>query len=264
MKREPCYAQGSFLSCSPGIRVATVLTIVMAQNVLASHIALQSRMANGVRIYVVIANLNEPVVSVRPVLAAGFDSASGTYTNESFAGMVRRAKPVAAINGTFFDKHTFKPVGSIVIDGKLVHDGDRGTAVCFLDEGRVDFRLVSGTLGSRLDWTGCRMVLCCGPTLLIGNQMRLHPRAEGFRDPHLYMRMNRSALGTTKPGKLVLVTTRTGVTLHQLATIMKSLGAVNAINLDGGASSALYYRGRIVTAPGRKLTNILCVYEARE
>ena len=40
---------------------------------------------------------------------------------------------------------------------------------------------------------------------------------------------------------------------------MKALGANNALNLDGGSSTAMYARGRFVSKPGRMLTNVLVV-----
>jgi exopolysaccharide biosynthesis protein len=38
---------------------------------------------------------------------------------------------------------------------------------------------------------------------------------------------------------------------------MEKLGAQQAMNLDGGASSGLYANGKMLTAPGRKLSNAL-------
>jgi hypothetical protein len=39
----------------------------------------------------------------------------------------------------------------------------------------------------------------------------------------------------------------------------KNLGLRDALNLDGGASTGLYYNGEYVTAPGRLLSNCLAV-----
>jgi len=36
---------------------------------------------------------------------------------------------------------------------------------------------------------------------------------------------------------------------------------VDAVNLDGGGSTCLYYRGAMVVAPGRRLSNLLTLYE---
>ena len=65
------------------------------------------------------------------------------------------------------------------------------------------------------------------------------------------------ALGVTPSNRLLLVSVRTPVTFSRLASIMKLLGAVDAVCLDGGTSSAMYYRGQILRHPGRMLTNVI-------
>ena len=47
----------------------------------------------------------------------------------------------------------------------------------------------------------------------------------------------------------------------QMADVMKALGAWNAMNLDGGASSGLWARGRYLTTPGRPISNALLVLD---
>jgi hypothetical protein len=55
-----------------------------------------------------------------------------------------------------------------------------------------------------------------------------------------------------------------GATLEELAVIMKRLGAVNALNLDGGGSSTMVVEGGIVNAPSdgreRAIADSLLVY----
>lgn len=43
--------------------------------------------------------------------------------------------------------------------------------------------------------------------------------------------------------------------VSDLASVMKALGATDALNLDGGGSSALWYNGAYVVGPGRPLPN---------
>ena len=45
----------------------------------------------------------------------------------------------------------------------------------------------------------------------------------------------------------------------QFAQVMQVLGAREAMNLDGGASSGLVYEGKYLTKPGRALSNALVV-----
>jgi exopolysaccharide biosynthesis protein len=40
---------------------------------------------------------------------------------------------------------------------------------------------------------------------------------------------------------------------------MKDLGAYNAMNLDGGASTSLYANGKFLATPTRKISNALMV-----
>jgi exopolysaccharide biosynthesis protein len=58
-----------------------------------------------------------------------------------------------------------------------------------------------------------------------------------------------------------------GLTLPELAALMVEVGACTALNLDGGGSSALWLRDRIVNRPSdgfeRKVVNHLGVVEVR-
>lgn len=63
----------------------------------------------------------------------------------------------------------------------------------------------------------------------------------------------RTAVGTLPDGKLLLVSTASA-TIQQLREMMLSLGCVDAINMDGGASTAMYYQGSYIRSPGRNLT----------
>jgi exopolysaccharide biosynthesis protein len=51
------------------------------------------------------------------------------------------------------------------------------------------------------------------------------------------------AVGLTSKNELLLVATRQPVTLARWARTLRALGARDALNLDGGASTGLFYRG---------------------
>jgi hypothetical protein len=69
-------------------------------------------------------------------------------------------------------------------------------------------------------------------------------------------------VGLTRYNRLVMVTVARPIYLRQLARLMRSLGCRNAIALDGGSSSAMFYRGRFAARPRRSLTNLLVVYDS--
>lgn len=65
----------------------------------------------------------------------------------------------------------------------------------------------------------------------------------------------RSGIGI-KSNKVYLVVAG-GATVIDLANIMESLGMEQAMNLDGGSSTALYYQGSYKVGPGRNLPNAI-------
>jgi len=102
-------------------------------------------------------------------------------------------------------------------------------------------------------------IITAGPRLLVDGNIEVDPLAEGFTEKKIVeYRAQRSALGLTEDNRMLMVTV-SNVTIYELAEIMKQLGAYQAMNLDGGASSGLYANGRLITAPGRKLSTFLTV-----
>lgn len=101
--------------------------------------------------------------------------------------------------------------------------------------------------------------LSAGPRLITNGKITVNPEAENYTIPKITEYATpRSAIGITKDNKLLLVTVQ-NATIKELATVMQKLGAYNAMNVDGGASSGLYYKGQMITTPGRELSNALIV-----
>jgi exopolysaccharide biosynthesis protein len=59
-------------------------------------------------------------------------------------------------------------------------------------------------------------------------------------------------------GNLILATVR-NASMTELASIAYHMHLVEAMNLDGGASSGLYYHGKYLLAPGRQVADALTV-----
>ena len=93
-------------------------------------------------------------------------------------------------------------------------------------------------------WEGTRQLVTGRETILSGGAVTISPRPAIADQLH-----PRSAIGTTADGSVVIATVdgrqspySTGVDLDELAQLMLSQGAVNAINLDGGGSTTLDVR----------------------
>jgi hypothetical protein len=90
-----------------------------------------------------------------------------------------------------------------------------------------------------------------GPLLLQNRQIVLDARTEQFSNAFAIEKASRSAIGQTADGNLLIAAVHTnldgtGATLTDIAQIMQQLGAVNALNLDGGSSTTLYLGGQLL------------------
>lgn len=184
----------------------------------------------------------------------------GVGHRDSWSGMIHRTRPVAAVTGTYFDTHTSLPIGLIRVGGKTVYRGGIGTAFAVRNGKGARIQTCKPGVGYR--FAGYDTVLRAGPRLLTRGKRTLYPKAEGFRDPAVFARKPRTAVGIRRDGKVLLVAVRKPVQLRSLASAMRGLGAVDAMCLDGGSSTGLYYRGKSHVRPARPLTNLLVVYDS--
>jgi hypothetical protein len=209
----------------------------------------------GVRASVITVNLQDAGVKVSVALPQ-----HGIGSRESFRSLLHRVRPAAAVTGTYFGLRDAQPVGDIVIGGRLVNSGFVGTALAITGKNRV--RFIETRRWKARDWSSYETVICGGPRLVTEGRVLVVPRDEGFRDGSMFRRRPRTAVGVTRHNRLVLVTVARPVYLRQLARLMRSLGCRDAIALDGGSSSAMFYRGRFAARPHRSLTNLLVVYDS--
>jgi hypothetical protein len=122
---------------------------------------------------------------------------------------------------------------------------------------RVGFRVAIEADSNNDKWQRVIDGVGAGPRLVTNGNVTCNPVSEGFaQDKILSLAGMRSGVGITRDGRVMLVTAG-GVTVRQFADVMQKLGAYQAMNLDGGASSALYANGTTLTPAGRDLSNAL-------
>jgi exopolysaccharide biosynthesis protein len=118
----------------------------------------------------------------------------------------------------------------------------------------------------------------CRPTDIIGGGPRLvahgqvAPAAEGFG--HAAKRHPRTAAALTSRGTLLFVTVdgrqerSAGLTLEELARELIALGAVEAVNLDGGGSTTMVVQGEIRNFPSdgreRPVSDAILIYSVQD
>lgn len=127
----------------------------------------------------------------------------------------------------------------------------------------VEYKVVMADGSDRTGfWGRVREGLGAGPKLVSAGKVTYSAESakeEGFTEARiLSMSSTRSGLALTKDGSLLMVTCP-AATMAEFAQALHALGAVEAMNLDGGASSGLVYAGGYLTKPGRTLSNALVV-----
>ncbi len=250
------------LGCNRGLLPGVLLTCLAALALqavparlgAATSVAFTKTRVAGIYISLVTTNLNDHSVRVTPAIAK-----RGIGTSESFRSILRRTRPAAAINGTFFCTRSLEPTGDIVIDRQLIARGSVGTAIGFGPGNEVTF--MPSRRADLYRWYDYQHVLGAGPALILRGKTIVLPRDQGFFSSVHYSRKKRAAVGLTSANKLLFVTTGNPVYLSELARVMKALGCTDAAVLDGGSSVGLYWRGKLVVNPTRLMTNCLLVYD---
>lgn len=117
------------------------------------------------------------------------------------------------------------------------------------------------------NWDNVKHIISGGPYLVKNGEVFVDMTEQklgaiGGKNP-------RTAIGYTQDGNFIMVAvdgregTSVGLTLKELAWFMKSIGCINAMNLDGGGSTVMYVNGRVVNMPkvkgGIALSNALTI-----
>ncbi|WP_034087619.1 phosphodiester glycosidase family protein [Streptacidiphilus albus] len=129
---------------------------------------------------------------------------------------------------------------------------------------KVDASVRNAATGASIPLTAGTSIVSAAPLLVQNGRTDIDAAAEGVVDPQdlsfnyqwADARQPRTIAGVDKHGDLILVTVdgrltagSEGFTLAEEATFMRSLGAVQALNLDGGGSTAMAVGGNLVTNP---------------
>ncbi|MFB8266138.1 phosphodiester glycosidase family protein [Streptomyces sp. NPDC055955] len=123
---------------------------------------------------------------------------------------------------------------------------------------------IRDSLGRRVELHRGDSLVSAAPTLVQHGRIAIDAANEGVIDPEYpsfgyawaNVRQPRTMAGIDKRGRLLLVTVdgrqkggSEGFTLQEAAAFMKSLGAVESLNLDGGGSTAMAVNGSVVNQP---------------
>ena len=192
------------------------------------------------------------VASTQYVKTAFAKSMYGKNIRDFVSAMAKQNQASLAISG---DSYGESDSVCVIRNGVLFSDGTMKTYAA--SQFDADTVIAQGAWQA---WT-------FGPALLDGSGNV----PESFHSTEYLNKVNpRAAIGYVAPGhyKFVVVDGRqdgysAGVTMSQLAQLMKEEGCLTAYNLDGGKSAAMYYNGAAVSKPiggvGRTISDIIYI-----
>lgn len=181
------------------------------------------------------------------------------------------------------------PVGLLVSEGKMIshatnsvirdsiHYETARAAIGFSNEDEIDISWVTSRGDTLYSWPApphhqpgkpaeplryaeakiwkVRDAMSAGPALIMNGEIRITSNEEIFFGTSIPKIHPRTAAGYTEKSALIVLVVdgrqqeSRGVSLDELATLMYELGAVEAINLDGGGSSTLVVDNTLVNRP---------------
>jgi hypothetical protein len=94
-------------------------------------------------------------------------------------------------------------------------------------------------------------IVAAGPWLVQSGNIVLDAKIENFGAAFSKESAARSAIASTATGNIILIAVHDraggkGPTLTEMAQLVRQLGAVDALNLDGGSSTSLYLGGQLI------------------
>ena len=191
------------------------------------------------------------------ILSAFANNTYGRNITDTTSDMAEENNAVLAINGDYYGA---RQSGYVIRNGVVYRNqGSNGEDMVISKDGTLSFISESDTTTDSLIQKQAWQVLSFGPVLVENGQIAVTENDE----VGMAMASNpRTAIGTVAKNHYLFVVSdgRTsesaGLSLYELANFMKSLGATNVYNLDGGGSSTMVFQGEVVNNPTTNGNNI--------
>lgn len=184
------------------------------------------------------------------ILSAFANNTYGRNITDTTSDMAEENNAVLAINGDYYGA---RQSGYVIRNGVVYRSqGSNGEDMVISKDGSLSFISESDTTTDSLLQKQAWQVLSFGPVLVENGEVAVTENDE----VGMAMASNpRTAIGTVAKNHYLFVVSdgRTsesaGLSLYELANFMKSLGATNVYNLDGGGSSTMVFQGEVVNNP---------------
>ena len=167
--------------------------------------------------------------------------------------IAQRYDAVAAINGGGFEDsggagNGGTPIGLVIANGEVKHTGgDSGDFYATVGFNQDNVMIIAKMSAKEAQAKGIRDAITFGPRLIVnGEPANVKGQSSGLNP--------RTAIGQRADGAVLMLvidgrqSSSLGATYSDLIKVMLQYGAINAINMDGGSSSLMYYKGEYLNS----------------
>jgi len=202
-------------------------------------------------------NQNVSILEIKQKRGLSFDLGYDPRILRKTSDFGKQNDALAALNGTFFDIANGGSVDYIRADGIVINEnrlsksgiraGHQQSALVF-NKGKLSLEKWKG----KQDWEQSlegEDIMVSGPLLILNRDVEKLDTANAFNKT----RHPRSAVAITKNNRVLLITVdgrnenSAGMSLFELTKLLRWLNANDAINLDGGGSTALWINNYMET-----------------
>lgn len=201
------------------------------------NITLSSERVDETTVYVADITVSDSIY-LKTALA---NNTYGRNIKETTSAIAQEQQAILAINGDYYG---FRDTGYVLRNGTLYRDTPS------IDK-NGDFSIIkeAETSAEKLVEEDVQQVLSFGPALVEDGEVTVSEDEEVSQSMQSNPRTAIAQVGTNH--YLVVVSEgRTddsqGLSLSELATVLKNHGAKTAYNLDGGGSTTLYFNGKVI------------------
>ena len=191
--------------------------------------------------------------------ALAYDS-FGTNVTETTSSMASNNNAILAVNGDYYgaDRSGYVIKNGVIYRNTVRSDSNYPDLAVYKDG---SFKIIYETdvTAEQLLADGVVNLFAFGPSLIENGNITVDQNTEVRQ---AMTKNPRTAIGIVASNHYILVVSdgRTseseGLSLYELAEVMKEYGATTAYNLDGGGSSTMYFNGNIINNPTTNGHNI--------
>ncbi|WP_062005141.1 phosphodiester glycosidase family protein [Streptococcus cristatus] len=177
----------------------------------------------------------------------------GTNVTAKTSETAANNKAILAVNGDYYGANS---TGYVIRNGVVYRDTVREDAsngdLAIYKDGSFKIIYENEVSADQLVKDGVVNLLAFGPALVENGEIVVNTKSEVGQS----MASNpRTAIGIIDENHYIIIVSdgRTsesqGLSLYELAEVMKSYGVKTAYNLDGGGSSTMYFNGQVINKP---------------